>query len=158
MRKLNVKFLLFLLAALVIFGGGAVLAHSLQFKRIPLALLKQAGKAEAEGDLRRAIGYLDRYLTFLPNDGEQRGRIALLLADGPRAPTRKLTATECETENHEADQVLATLVANNPKAWEAFIARWDFRRDFCLRQPRQDIRSPFLKGVFNLLTHAAGAD
>src|SRR5947208_14739725 len=90
MRKLNVKFLLFLLAALVVFGGGAVLAHSLQFKRIPLALLKQVGKAEAEGDLRRAIGYLDRYLAFVPDDGEQRIRIALLLADpkiavGPKA-------------------------------------------------------------------------
>src|SRR5213592_3761355 len=90
MRKLNVKFLLCLLAAAAVFGGGAVLAHALQFKRIPLALLKQAGKAESEGDLRRAIGYLDRYLAFVPNDGEQRIRIALLLADpkvavGPKA-------------------------------------------------------------------------
>src|SRR5439155_748386 len=235
MRKLNVKFLLFLLAGFAVFAGGAVLAHSLQFKRIPLALLKQAGKAEGEGDLRRAIGYLDRYLSFVPNDGEQRARIALLLADpkvavgakargnafaalekaltydasrhdlrrlavplaielggkgldkaneyllqlpadGERAglwgklyearesfpeavnayreaiklaptkidnyvrlarllaegrgdPTRKLTAKEFEAENREADQVMATLVAKNPKTWEAFIARWNFRRD-----------------------------
>src|SRR5437764_1149555 len=262
MRKLDVKFLLFLLVALAVFGGGAVLAHALQFKRIPLALLKQAGKAEGEGDLRRAIGYLDRYLVFVPNDGEQRTRIALLLADpkiavGPKARgnaiaavdkaltddagrhdlrrlavplaielrklekakeylqqlpadgeraglwgkwheanetfpeavnayreaiklapskidnyvrlarllaegrgdlTPKLTAKELEAENHEANRVMATLVAKNPKAWEAFIARWNFRRDFCLRQPRQDMRSTFLQGIFNLLTRAASAD
>src|SRR5437588_10348209 len=99
MRKPNVKFLLFLLAGLAVFGGGAVLAHALQFKRIPLALLKQAGKAEGEGDLRRAIGYLDRYLAFVPDDAGQRGRIALLLADpkiavGARARGHALAALE----------------------------------------------------------------
>src|SRR5262249_44165801 len=99
MRKLNVKFLLCLLGAIAVFGGGAVLAHSLQFKRIPLALLNQAGKAEGEGDLRRAIGYLDRYLVFLPIDGKQRVRIALLLADpkiavGPKSRRDAFAALE----------------------------------------------------------------
>src|SRR5262249_29056607 len=85
-------------------------------------------------------------------------RLARLLAEGRGDPTRKLTVKEFEAENREADQVMATLVAKNPKAWEAFIARWNFRRDFCLRQPRQDIRSTLLKDIFDLLTRAASTD
>ncbi|HKB42650.1 MAG TPA: tetratricopeptide repeat protein, partial [Gemmataceae bacterium] len=261
MRKLNVKFLLCLVAAAVIFGGGVVLAHSLQFKRIPLALLKQARKAEDQGDLNRTIGYLNRYLAFAPDDGEQRIRLALLLADPKiavtakarsnafealekalsydasrhdlrrlavplaielhklskakehlrqlpadgeraalwgkwheaqqtfpeaiiayreavklsptqtdnyvrlarllregRADTAETTSKARAAANREADQVMAALIAKNPKSWQAYIARWNYRRDFCLRQPRQEIHSTLLRTVFDLLIQEAGED
>src|SRR5262245_13224472 len=79
-RKLNVKFLCWLVAGLVVFSGSLALAHNLQIKRIPLALLKQAQKAEDENDLKRLESYLTRYVEFVPDDVEQKARRARLLA------------------------------------------------------------------------------
>src|SRR5581483_9226298 len=84
-RKLNVKFLLCLVAGLVVTSGGMALAHHLQYRRIPLAFLKQAQRAEDEKDYRRADDYLTRYLAFAPTDIEQKARLARLLTD-PRRP------------------------------------------------------------------------
>lgn len=89
MRKLNVKLLLCLLAGLAVFSGGVAVAHHLQYRRIPVALLRQAQRAEDENDLKRAISYLDRYLSFAPDDAEQRARIALILADRKVAVSHK---------------------------------------------------------------------
>ena len=81
MRKLNVKFLLYLLGGIVVFSGSAALAHHLQIKRIPLALLRQGQRAEDESDLPRACRYLNNYLEFQPDDGAQRAHLARLLTD-----------------------------------------------------------------------------
>lgn len=78
-RTLNVKFLLCLILGLAVASGGVALAHHLQYRRIPLALLKQAQKAEDENDLVRADSYLTRYLDFEPTDVEQKARLARLL-------------------------------------------------------------------------------
>jgi tetratricopeptide (TPR) repeat protein len=78
-RKLNVKFLLWLLAGLVATSGSLALAHHFQCRRIPMALLKQAQKAEDENDLPRADKYLTRYIEFEPTDVTQKARLALLL-------------------------------------------------------------------------------
>src|SRR5262245_9615408 len=78
-RTLNVKFLLILMAGLIVASGGVALAHRLQYRRIPLALLKQAQKAEDENDLIRADDYLTRYLDFEPGDVEQKARLSRIL-------------------------------------------------------------------------------
>src|SRR4051794_25714572 len=80
-RKLNVKFLLCLVAGLTVASGGVALAHHLQYRRIPLALLRQAQKAEDERDLNRADMYISLYLDFAPGDVEQKARLARILLD-----------------------------------------------------------------------------
>src|SRR5437868_5572341 len=89
MRKLNVKFLLCLVAGLAAFGASAALAHHLQVRRIPQALLKQAQRAEDDNDPARASNYLSRYLDFVPDDAEQRVRLARLLAGDKLLTGRK---------------------------------------------------------------------
>jgi len=109
---------------------------------------RQSGVAEA-GALRQperlaavaaALAAAALVIRGLPGQG-------VLLAEGRGDPTRRVMLKEFEAENHEADQVMATLVARNPKSWEAFIARWNFRRDLCLRQPRQETLFSFRKAL-----------
>src|SRR5258708_3332177 len=78
-RTLNVKFLLCLIVGLGIVSGGVALARHLQYRRIPLALLKQAQKPEDENDLLRADDYLKRYIDFERADREQKTRLQRLL-------------------------------------------------------------------------------
>lgn len=108
MRKLNLKFLLLLIALLVVSAGGMVLAHHLQSQRIPRAILRQAKRAEDQGDLRRAAVYVSRYLEFVPNDNEAWARLALLLADKSLAKTFK--------EKQRAFLVLRRALAHNPQS------------------------------------------
>jgi tetratricopeptide (TPR) repeat protein/uncharacterized protein HemY len=263
MRKLNVRFALCLLAALAVLGGGIALAHQLQARRIPVALLKQARTAEDKNELKRAASYLARYLSFVPDDPEQHARLAHLLAT-PRliATTRgkanayhallaairynpdgndlrqlfvplaidlgrlnqaasqlkdmgkdprvsalwgkwyeaKLQTDQAiasysaavkafpkETENYvrlarllrsrawlqlsaaratqkrqidrnKADQVMAALIAANGESWQARLARWNYRRDYCLRAPDRGTHSRFVEGVLALVIKDAAGD
>src|SRR5947208_1339252 len=91
-RKLNVKFLLCLVAGLTVASGGVALAHHLQVRRIPLALLRQAQKAEDEHDLKRADQYLSLYLDFEPGDIEQKARLARILTS--KKPSRETPIDE----------------------------------------------------------------
>ena len=243
MRKLNVKFLSYLLASIIVLSGGVALAHALQVKRIPRALLKQAQRAEDDNEPSRVIAYLERYLSFAPDDAEQYARLARLLADPSRtgsprnltnayfalekalaldparddlrrllvpialrlrrdkdaeaqlrklprnAETASLWGQVYEARNKtadaigayseafrlapqkvetavrlarlkrqhspntaEADRVLNDLVAKNPNSWQAYLARWEYRRDFSL--------DPRLAGgmVFRLVVQAAAED
>src|SRR4051794_29185673 len=91
-RKLNVKFLLCLVAGLTVASGGVALAHHLQYRRIPLALLRQAQKAEDENDTRRADMYLSLYLDFEPGDLDQKARLARILLK--KKPSRETPINE----------------------------------------------------------------
>ena len=77
-RTLNVRFLLWLVAGTLVCTGGVALAHHLQYKRLPLALLKQAQRAEDQGEIARADSYLTQYLNFAPDDTRTRARLARL--------------------------------------------------------------------------------
>ena len=249
MRKLNTRFLLYLLASFVVLGGGVAMAHYLQVKHIPLALLKQTQRAEDDNEPRRAISYLERYLTFVPDDAEQRVRLARLLADkkqavSPRDLTNAYFALEkalaldpskddlrrqlvpialrlqrnkdawehllklpsdgetetlrgqwFETEKkpeeaiksyskavaldphqietsvrlarlmrqyqpnpRDADKVIDAVVAKNPKSWQAYLARWEYRRDFNLDGSPAGTRPLFAEMVATALVRAAAED
>lgn len=106
-RTLNVKFLLCLVAGLAVTSGGVALAHHLQCRRIPLALLKQAQKAEDENDLKRADDYLTRYLDFAPGDVEQKARLARMITD-------KKTAKSGRIDYARAFFLLQDVLADNP--------------------------------------------
>src|SRR5262245_35088901 len=78
-RSLNVRF------AVIALGGAAVLLlachtiHSLQVRRYAWALLDEAQRAEARGQLQLAAAYLGDYLTFIPEDTEALARYGLTL-------------------------------------------------------------------------------
>src|SRR5687768_6190330 len=71
-RKLNFKFLFLLGAIVLVVSGGMAVAHHRQYKRLPLALLRQSIRAESDKDWLRADDYLTRYLSFHPGDVEQK--------------------------------------------------------------------------------------
>jgi predicted Zn-dependent protease len=98
-RKLNLPFLLCLVAGLVLGAPLVHLVHGYQVRRSAGALLDRADRAEQEGRLSGALDYLRRYLGFRPNDSEVLARYALLLADKqvattPRATLRALFALD----------------------------------------------------------------
>lgn len=77
MRKLNVRFLIWLLVATAILVGGLWGVHYLQHDRIAAALLWQAETARQENRLDQAAQHYERYLEFRPNDS----RAVLAFAD-----------------------------------------------------------------------------
>jgi tetratricopeptide (TPR) repeat protein len=248
MRKLNGKFLCYLLVSCAVLGGGVALAHALQVKRIPQALLKQAQRAEDDNEPARVVSYLDRYLSFQPNDARQRARLARLLADPKLAATSRdllnayfalekalaldpsqddlrrlvvpialrlgrnndarehlsklprnaetaslwgqwyeaenkltdaigqyreavrLAPKEVETavrlarllrrhsaDAGEADKVMNGLVEHN-NSWQAYLARWEYRRDFSLGVRQPGVRAGFTEMVFRFVVQAAVED
>jgi tetratricopeptide (TPR) repeat protein len=79
-RTLNIKFLIILLVAAALLGGGVYLVHGYQEKRNAGALLRRAEQAERKGDREEAEKYLSRYLAYRPDDGEALSRYGLILA------------------------------------------------------------------------------
>src|SRR4051812_12617572 len=114
-RTLNVKFLLCLVAGLVVTSGGVALAHHLQFRRIPAALLRQALKAEDENDLSRTEDYLTRYVQFETDDVEQKAHLARILT------SKKFQTATGRVENNKAFFILQDVLARDPE-------RQDMRR------------------------------
>lgn len=76
MPKVNVKFLIVLLVAIVVLGIGVHVLHIFQADRIAQALLWQAQHAQEEGHSRQAAKFLSRYLEFAPKDNEVRIQLA----------------------------------------------------------------------------------
>lgn len=79
MRRVNRRFAVVLLAALGLLGVGAYSLHGYQVKRNAGALLTQAERAEADGQLARSADYLSRYLALTPRDTEALARYGVLL-------------------------------------------------------------------------------
>ena len=69
MRRLNFKFLLVLLVAIAVFGGGMHFVHGVQIQRNASALLDRAKRAEASNDLEKAEQSLREYLNVKIDDG-----------------------------------------------------------------------------------------
>jgi len=69
MRRLNLIFLMILLAVVSAVGGGIHLVHGIQLRRNASALLDRAGRAEAGNDLETAEQSLVRYLNIRRDDG-----------------------------------------------------------------------------------------
>src|SRR5579884_2901042 len=80
MRRVNVKLLFGLVAALVVATGTAFAVHYFQKPRIARALLFQSRRAEEQGQTDVMVRYLRRYLEFNPNDLDERARLAKTLA------------------------------------------------------------------------------
>jgi tetratricopeptide (TPR) repeat protein len=81
MRQINTKFFFILTGSALALTGGVFALHRLQAGNITHALLWQASQAEKGGKLDQAARYLGRYLEFVPDDLEERTRLAMLLTD-----------------------------------------------------------------------------
>jgi cellulose synthase operon protein C len=79
MRKLNVRFLLILLAVFTLAGSGLYLLHRFQQDRIARALLWQADHARDEGQVERAALFYSQYLEFRPGDQDTRVAFGAML-------------------------------------------------------------------------------
>ncbi|WP_165066903.1 tetratricopeptide repeat protein [Paludisphaera rhizosphaerae] len=77
-RKLNVRFLGFLIGLFVLSGVGVHTLHGHQLRRSAGGLLQQAAEAESENDLPKAVDHLERYLGIRPDDSDALARYALL--------------------------------------------------------------------------------
>jgi tetratricopeptide (TPR) repeat protein len=80
MRKVNGKFLGYLVSSIALFTAALIAVHWLQSGRIARALLWQAEHAQEQGRYRHAARYLNRYLEFVPSDLEKRAELGSLLA------------------------------------------------------------------------------
>lgn len=118
MRKLNSRFLLFLVASVVLAGTGIFVLHWFQAGAIAQGLLGQAARAEDEGGLAQAAKYLGRYLEFRPQDTAQRARLAEILANEKLAAPRRTREQALflleqvllkEPERHDSRRILARL-------------------------------------------------
>ena len=69
MRRLNLTFLVVLIAIVALLGGGVRFLHDFQFKRRASSLLTIARSAEAENRLEKTEQLLKEYLKFRPKDG-----------------------------------------------------------------------------------------
>lgn len=88
-RQLNGKFLLVLVISAAALGGGIVLLHSVQVGRSTKALLAQADRAEAQGDLARTEDYLSRYLHYQAGDVKALARYARLREQRAQTPAEQ---------------------------------------------------------------------
>lgn len=93
MRRLNRKLLLGLVVGVAATAAGVHVLHGLQSGRSANALIRQAGRAEKEGDRGKAARYLERYLSYAPGDAEARARYGtLMMPDDPRSSPRAARA------------------------------------------------------------------
>jgi tetratricopeptide (TPR) repeat protein len=84
--KVNIKLLAFLLGGAVLFAVGVHFLHGFQERRNASALLKQAERAEADGQNEQAVKHLRTYLGFVPDDTAALARYGLLLERLARSP------------------------------------------------------------------------
>jgi tetratricopeptide (TPR) repeat protein len=85
-RKVNVKFLGFLVLTVVLLGGGVHLVHALQVRSNASGLRRQAELAQEEGRTQDAIRYLERFLGYVPDDAEAQAQLGLALEKEARTP------------------------------------------------------------------------
>jgi len=67
-RQVNVKFLVWLLAGLIVLSLGVHLTHNYQVRQQADGFLAQAAAAESRGEFPQAASALKQYLVFSPND------------------------------------------------------------------------------------------
>src|SRR5262245_61639319 len=84
MKYFNMKRVLGLLVVAAALGVAAHLLHSFQVRRKPGVLLQLANQARNGGRLTEAIGYLRRYLVFMPDDTEALASMSLMLDEASR--------------------------------------------------------------------------
>lgn len=68
MSRFNGKLFVILVLSAVLLGGGVYFFHEYQSERSAAKLLEQARRFEKQGKVDRSLAYMDRYLTFKPND------------------------------------------------------------------------------------------
>ncbi|MCC7085849.1 MAG: tetratricopeptide repeat protein, partial [Pirellulales bacterium] len=93
MKRLNVKLLIIVAAAVVLFCIGIVSVHAFQTSRNVGYLLELAKESEQAGDLRQAVNFYLRFLQHRPDDTEQLANFALLylkFAESPNAAANDL--------------------------------------------------------------------
>lgn len=93
---INKRFLLKVVVALLLVGGSVYGLHSVQARRIPDALRRQADRAADDGKRDAAISYLRQYLEFRPADADVQEQLASLLKEraGGGRPTELLILYE----------------------------------------------------------------
>ena len=112
MKRINLRFLIVLVALVAALGGGSLVAYKIQRKRSVEALLAQAKAAEKAGDRVKADGLYAHYLGFRGDDNATMADYGLMLAGD--ANTREARA--------KALSVLAQVVRRDP-------GRADVRRE-----------------------------
>jgi tetratricopeptide (TPR) repeat protein len=125
-EKINLRFLVILLAALVALGVGWQVLHAFQVRRTSSALLTQASKAE-EGEkprLDHSALFLERYLILKPDNTEVRVRYANLLE-------KLAEASKDPRLFRQAESVFESILNRAPK-------RHDIRRRLALMQARSE--------------------
>lgn len=85
-RELNLKFLGWLLGALLLGGVGVHALHEFQNRRHAGAWLQQAKQAERRGETWRRLNYLSRYLAYQPADYDVLADYGLLLDQEAASP------------------------------------------------------------------------
>jgi tetratricopeptide (TPR) repeat protein len=70
MRKLNLAFLVGLVAVIVLLSGATYAVHEYQVQRNAVTLLDSARRAEAENKLAKAAEFLNQYLNLKREDGK----------------------------------------------------------------------------------------
>src|SRR5438876_1002261 len=78
-RRLNHKLFLILCACLTLVGVVVHWVHALQVRSNVGALLRQADWSLQKGDYGRAIGFLEKYLTSVPEDVDTLAKLGLTL-------------------------------------------------------------------------------
>ena len=102
-KTINIKFALWLLIGLILFCTGAHFLHAFQVKRNAGIFLEQADYWEKKKESRKALDYLKRYISLVPEDTDGMARYGLLLANmGEEAKSVKTM----DTAYRVLDQVL----------------------------------------------------
>jgi pentatricopeptide repeat protein len=107
LRIVNVRFLIWIVAALIVSAVGVHLLHGVQVKRHADALLYQAARAEESGDLEHAAKYYQTYLGYRRDDTDARIRWGDVLDHKENKSRRELQAVYSvfsEVLRHERNQ------------------------------------------------------
>jgi cellulose synthase operon protein C len=86
MKRLNLKFLLIVVAVVAVLGGGGAVAYKIQRRRSVEALLVQARAAHEAGDIAKADGLYAHYLGFRGDDAATAADYGLMLARAADSP------------------------------------------------------------------------
>jgi tetratricopeptide (TPR) repeat protein len=91
-RTLNLRFLLWTLAVLVLTSVAVHYVHAAQMRRNAGALLERAARASEAGDLDQALTYYAHYLLYEPDDVAALAKSALILDQKANSPEDWLRA------------------------------------------------------------------
>jgi tetratricopeptide (TPR) repeat protein len=91
-RTLDVKFLACLVGVMLLFAVSIHFLHAYQVKRNVNSLLRQADRAEEEGNGEQLTKYLGRYLARVPTDTEALARYGRILDKLAATPDERLRA------------------------------------------------------------------